>query len=286
MKRMVNTFEKYFMKGHVMQNALEQRISELENRLAEEKKFASVGKITGAVAHELNNIFTGLGTYPEVLMMDENLGPEVTRGLEMIKDSGQSASAVVRDLLTICQGVKAEKILVDMNAVLENYICSHDFEKIKQNYNSLKIEVNKDPGQLYINASPLHIEKIMMNLFLYAAQELAHENDGKISIKTAVKIVLDSSACHRSEQMSPGEYVVLSIAFNSCSIDEKIIADSKNISPVFSPFFIKNKMGKTGTGLELTLVWRAVQDHDGYVHLEYNENQTCFELLFPADRNS
>ncbi|MBU2430800.1 MAG: hypothetical protein KKH99_08900 [Proteobacteria bacterium] len=278
-------FEKYFMKGHVMQNALEKRISELENRLAEEKKFASIGKITGAVAHELNNIFTGIGTYPEVLMMDENLGPEVIRGLEMIKDSGQSASAVVRDLLTICQGVRAEKSPVDMNAVLENYIRSHDFEKLKQHYNSVKIEVNKAPGQLYINGSPLHIEKIMMNLFLYAARELAHMHDGKISIKTAVKIVLESSACHRNEQMIPGEYVVLSVAFNSCSMDKKLIFDHKNTSQLFSPFFVKNTMGKTGTGLELTLVRSVVQNHNGYVHLECNENQTCFELLFPADRN-
>jgi CheY-like chemotaxis protein len=44
-------------------------------------------------------------------------------------------------------------------------------------------------------------------------------------------------------------------------------------------------MGRSGTGLGLTIVWNTVQDHDGYINVRSGEEGTIFELYFPITRD-
>ncbi len=254
----------------------EKKQTELKEKLMQAEKFKAIGILAGGVAHDLNNILSGIATYPEVLMMDDGLDPKLRQGLEMIKDSGQKASAVVSDLLTIARGSSAEMEIININSILDRYIRAHDFKKIKDTYQQVDIEIIKEPELLNIKGSYIHIEKTIMNLVLNAVEEVSENKGGKILITTSNDYIDSSTPGYKD--IVPGEYVILSIIDNGSGIDEKYL------KKIFEPFFTKKEMGKSGTGLGLTIVWNTVQDHNGFINMHSDNTGTKFDLLFPAIR--
>ncbi len=256
--------------------AEEEKQNDLREKLIQAEKFKAVGILAGSVAHDLNNILSGIATYPEVLMMDKDLDPQVRQGLTLIKDSGQKAAAVVSDLLTISRGAGVEMEIININSVLDRYVQAHDFQKIKDAHKEVEIEFATEPELLNIKGSYIHIEKVIMNLVLNAVEEVSGKKDGKVTVATSNSFIDPSIPGHKD--IIQGEYAVLSVSDNGSGIDEK------NIKKIFEPFFTKKEMGKSGTGLGLTIVWNAVQDHRGFINVSSGNKGTRFDLLFPAVR--
>jgi CheY-like chemotaxis protein len=81
------------------------------------------------------------------------------------------------------------------------------------------------------------------------------------------------------EEIKEGEYVILKISDNGIGIPEQ------HISRIFEPFYSKKKMGRSGTGLGMAVVWGTVKDLHGYIDVESEEGKgTTFSLYFPASR--
>ncbi len=250
---------------------------QLKEKLLRAEKFKALGILAGGVAHDLNNILSGIATYPEVLMMDEDLDPKIKQGLTMIKDSGQKASAVVSDLLTISRGSSAEMEIININSILDRYTSAPDFKKIQATFPKVSIELITEPELLNIKGSYIHIEKTIMNLVLNAVEEVSdHGSSGQVLITTSNNYIDPSVPGY--QDIAQGEYVILSIIDNGSGIDDK------NLKKIFEPFFTKKEMGKSGTGLGLSVVWNAVQDHNGYINVTSTNKGTKFDLLFPAIR--
>lgn len=248
----------------------------LKEKLLAAEKFKALGILAGSVAHDLNNILSGIATYPEVLLMDKQLSPQIRQGLGLIKDSGQKAAAVVSDLLTISRGSSVEMETININSVLERYIEAHDFQKIRNAYRDVDIDFSTEPELLNIKGSYIHIEKIIMNLVINAVEEVSGKKDGKVVVTTANSFIDPSIPGY--EDMPQGEYAVLSVADNGAGIDET------HLEKIFDPFFTRKEMGKSGTGLGLTIVWNAVRDHKGFIKLYSGLQGTRFDILFPAVR--
>ena len=253
----------------------EKEQAQLKKKLIQSEKLKNLGILAGSVAHDLNNILSGIATYPEVLLMDKNLNPQIRQGLTMIKDSGRKASSVVSDLLTISRGTNTEMEVLNINKVIERYVGAADFDKIKSTYKQVQIEVVTEPELLNINGSYIHIEKAIMNLVLNGVEETAIKETGHVTISTANYYVGESPA---KGGLSPGEYVMLCVADNGFGIP------GEYHKKIFDPFFTQKEMGRSGTGLGLTVVWNTVQDHRGDVRVISSEKGTRFELFFPAIR--
>ena len=138
----------------------------------------------------------------------------------------------------------------------------------------MSIEFSTEPELHMIKGSYLHIEKIIMNLILNAVEEVSGKKDSRVMITTA-NCFIDPSMPGR-EDIIRGEYALLSVADNGPGID------GKKIKKIFEPFFITREMGRSGTGLGLTLVRHAVQDHQGFIKVTSGAQGTRFDLLFPA----
>lgn len=247
---------------------------QLKEKHIRDEKLKTLGILAGTVAHDLNNILSGIATYPEILLMDKTLNPQIRQGLKIIKDSGQKAVAIVNDLLTISQNASEQMEIININTIIDRYVSSHEFNKIRHSYQQVKIEILTEPKLLNIKGSYLHIEKIIMNLVLNAMAEVSGKKDGNVLI-TTVNRQIDSSI-PEYKTIVPGKYVILSVIDNGPSID------NKNLEKIFDPFFTKKEMGKSGTGLGLTVVWNAVRDHNGFIYVISNNKGTRFDLLFPV----
>ena len=111
-----------------------------------------------------------------------------------------------------------------------------------------------------------------MNLVINAAEAMA--DIGTVTLSTFNTSVDDIRGLKYG--ISAGEYVVLSIQDTGSGISEE------DLKRIFEPFYTKKKMGRSGTGLGLAVVWNTMEDHDGKVLVESSEKGTCFYLYFPV----
>ncbi len=249
---------------------------ERKSNPARAQHFQNLGEITASVSHELNNLLSGVATYPEVLMMDQHLTPKIRDGLEMIQDAGKNASAVVRDLLTIAQCPEAKKESLNLNQIFERYLASREYQQVQKGHFQVVPEIFLDPELLPVAGSYFHIEKIMTTLLFHAVKAVAGRENAGVWVKTA-NLLIDAKNLTTAGGISPGRYVLFSVWDTGPKIDEDIL------SQVFDPYFARNgQEKKSSPGLGLAVVWHLVQDHGGFVNLVSDEDQTRFEILFPA----
>lgn len=199
---------------------------------------------------------------------------ELRKPLETIKKAGMRAADVVADMLTVTRGVAAVKEPANLNTIINEYMDSPECRQIMHQHPGITCATHLDPELLNISCSQVHIRKCLMNLITNGVEAI---NDvGEIRISTANQYIDTPSASHQF--LPQGEYVMLSISDNGPGIPEKFIPH------IFEPFYTKKIMGKSGTGLGLSVVWNTVQDHNGSIHVESNETGTTFILHFPVSR--
>jgi PAS domain S-box-containing protein len=253
----------------------QEKLRESEEKLARSRKMESLGLLAGGVAHDLNNVLSGIVSYPELLLLDIPHESKLRKPIETIQESGYKAVAIVQDLLTIARGAATVKEPLNLNRIVREYMSSPEFNNLK-NYNpGVKYNIELDAGLFNFNGSMIHIKKVVMNLVANASEAI--ENEGTVTISTCNRYI--DRPLKRYEDVNTGEYVVLSVTDDGPGISPE------NLDRIFEPFFTKKVMGISGTGLGLTVVWNTVQDHSGYVDVKSSKSGTLFELYFPITRD-
>jgi len=252
-------------------NAEQEKIKLLE-KLAIANKIETLGLMAGSIAHDLNNILSGIVTYPEMILAQMDPSDKYRKSIEFIRDTGKRAAAVVSDLLTVTRGSKAPKNTCSLNQLIINHLDTIEHQTIASRFKGVRIETHLADDLLNMNCSDVHISKVIMNLINNAME--ASEQNGNIVLSTSNKIL--DTPIKGYEDITPGAYVVFTISDNGSGIPEHAL------TKIFEPFYSKKKMGRSGTGLGLAIVWSTVHDHDGYISVRSNEKGTTFDLFFPA----
>lgn len=245
---------------------------QLEADLRKSQKMETIGLLAGGVAHDLNNILSGIVSYPEVLLLDMPADSPYRKPLSIIQASGQKAAAIVQDLLTLARRGVAVRNVVNLNKIVFEYLDSPDLKQIKSFHTGVDIEVELAPDLDNNEGSPIHLMKTVMNLVANAAESI--QSKGKISIQTENRSITQVKKTPNCPE--PGEYSVLTISDTGEGIPDD------NLERIFEPFYTKKEMGRSGTGLGLAIVWGTVQDHNGHIEVSSKEDEgTTFTLYFP-----
>lgn len=253
--------------------AMQQKMALME-KLADAKRMESLGLMASSVAHDLNNIMAGIITYPELLLMDLGADFKYREELMMIREAGKRAAAVVNDLLTVARGSTCRKEVHNVNAIVADYFSSVEFKELHQRFPEVQLTPYLE-GKLHnINCSAMHLCKSIMNLVNNAAEAL----HGKGQIILATKNITLATPHHGYELIEPGEYVLISVGDDGPGIS------AQDIKQIFSPFYSKKVMGRSGTGLGLAVVWNTVHDHGGFVDVISSNKGSLFSLYFPVDK--
>lgn len=255
----------------------EEALKKSEEKIARLKKMESLGLLAGGVAHDLNNVLAGIVSYPDLILMDLPEESPLIKPILTMQDSGKRATAIVQDLLTVARGVAIEKRPLNMNDVIDSYFMSPEHNKLVQYHPAVTITTELDPRLLGIKGSPIHISKAVMNLVSNAAEAIG--GSGRVTVATMNRYV--DRPLKGYEDVRTGEYAVLVVADDGPGISPE------DLNRIFEPFYTKKVMGRSGTGLGLTLVWNVVQDHAGYIDVASDDhNGTRFELYFPITREA
>jgi PAS domain S-box-containing protein len=248
---------------------------DLQAQLQRAQKMEAIGTLAGGVAHDLNNILSGIVSYPELLLMDLAPNSPLRKPILTIQKSGEKAAAIVQDLLTLARRGVAATEVVNLNSIIMEYLLSPEHAKLELNHPHVKIERHLDANLLNILGSPVHLSKTIMNLVSNAAE--AMPDGGKIVITTENRH--EDRPKKSFEDIQAGDYATLTV------LDTGIGIPPEDIERIFEPFYTKKAMGRSGTGLGMAVVWGTVKDHRGYIDIQSSEGKgTSLRLYFPVTR--
>lgn len=248
----------------------------LQQQLHQAQKMEAIGMMAGGVAHDLNNILSGIVSYPELLLLKLSENSELRSPLQNIHEAGLRAAEVVADLLTVARGVASEKKVVDINVMVDEYLCSPEFEKLKSRFPEVDVSFISGKDQLFLACSNTHVKKTIMNLVGNAAEAI--QGNGRVQIETTCE-TLDRGMVLNHQTLKAGDYVTLCVSDDGPGINDN------DLDHIFEPFYSKKVMGFSGTGLGLSIVWNTMLDHHGAVSVESSSEGSQFKLYFPASKS-
>ncbi len=254
--------------------ALERERDQLKAKLAQALKYQALDGLSRQVTHDLSSVLSGIATYPELLLMEEELDGVTRKGIEIIQQSGQLASDIVSDFVVISSSLRAGKQPLDLNRLISRFLASREAESIvlSGGANSGPI-LDLAPDLPMILGSYQHMEAALARLLWFAFYP---SGKGKIPrVKIATFMIRLNAQESEETEIPAGVYVCLKILCNGQQLSRQYL------DRLFSPFFTKKVMGWSGTGLELSVVWNMVQAHDGFIHAASGRDGTRIEIYFP-----
>ncbi len=250
----------------------EEEKRQIQAQLVRHQKMESLGLMAGGVAHDLNNILSGIISYPELLLMDLPEDSKLRGPIQTIRESGLRAAAVVTDLLTVARNVASQYEIVCVNDLINSYLSSPEYQEQESLYPKISMSLNLDAHLPNCKCSPVHIQKVLMNLVNNAFEAI--EIKGSITLSTTTKHLTTRNT--EISMLEKGDYILLQVSDSGPGIP----ADS--LQHIFEPFYTKKVMGRSGTGLGLAVVWNSVLEHKGTVDVTSNDNGTTFTVYLPV----
>ncbi|MEA2691716.1 MAG: two-component system, cell cycle sensor histidine kinase and response regulator CckA [Acidobacteriota bacterium] len=239
----------------------------LQRQLLLSQKMEAIGRLSAGVAHDFNNCLLAIFGYSDLLLERYEDDPFLGRNLAGIKDAGQKAASLTKQLLAFARRQPMEKRVMDLNAVVSGV------EKMLQRLLGEDVALLTDlsPTLARIKIDPGQMEQVIVNLAVNARQ--AMPSGGRLVIRTApLTVALGRPAPH--SDVPAGSYVVLTV------IDTGIGMDPETQQRIFEPFF--STKGE-GTGLGLSTAYGIVRQSGGNIFVDSAPGQgTCFSVYLPA----
>jgi two-component system cell cycle sensor histidine kinase/response regulator CckA len=245
----------------------------VEEQLRRAERMQAAGKLAGGVAHEVNNMMTGVIGFSEFVL--RSLEPDDPRkaDVEEVIKAGTRAADVTRQLLAFTRQQVLRPQMIQINAVVS------DMEKMLRRSlgedKLLELRLSSDAGE--IRADRGQIEQVLINLVLNARDAMT--GHGRVSIETTLAVWDEVYAQrHEGVEIPLGRYVLLAVSDNGCGMDDDVQ------ERIFEPFFTTKPIGQ-GTGLGLSTVYGIVKQSGGYVWV-YSEpgEGSVFKVYLPQAR--
>ena len=242
----------------------------VEEHLRRAERMQAAGKLAGGVAHEVNNMMTGVIGFSEFLLRSLDPSDPRRADVEEVIRAGTRAADVTRQLLAFTRQQFLRPQMVQINAVVAEMekMLRHSLGEDKH----LEFRLSDEAGQMRADRGQL--EQVLINLVLNARDAI--DEHGRVTIETA-STVLDAAYAERHEGVNipPGRYVVLAVSDTGCGMDPDVQ------TRIFEPFFTTKPIGQ-GTGLGLSTVYGIVKQSGGFVWVYSEPGQgSVFKVYLP-----
>jgi two-component system NtrC family sensor kinase len=249
-----------------MLTSLQERDKRSEIKLLQSEKQASIGKLAGGVAHEINNPLTGIFTFTHMLLRQKDLPAEVRSDLETIAQETERVRKIVKGLLDFSRQTELDREPTDVNRLVR-YTLS-----LVENQALIKgINLNFEPGEglPMITLDRNQMQSVFLNIIINALD--ATEPGGSITIATGIGV-----SASKPDQKG----VEITCTDTGCGIP------SENLDKLFDPFFTTKEIGQ-GTGLGLAVSYGIIEGHGGTIWVQSKVGRgSTFTLWLPIEEES
>ena len=249
----------------------EDRERELHSKLSRAQRMESLGVLAGGVAHDLNNILGPLVAYPDLILSDLPEDSPLRDDVSEIGASARRAADVIQDLLSLARRGNYQLEPVELNSILAEHLGAVDFQILKTQHPNVSITVDFDEDLSPVMGSTPHLTRVVANLLTNAFE--AMPEGGTLTLSTRN----DHRSTNGSQPALSGSHVILEITDTGEGIE------SDDLERIFEPFYTKRKMGRSGTGLGLAVVYGVIRDLNGLVEVDSTPGEgTAFTIYLPT----
>jgi len=241
----------------------------LEAQFLQAQKMESVGRLTGGVAHDFNNILSVILGYTDLSM--ELVAPPhpLHENLTIIREATQRSADIVRQLMAFSRQQAIAPRVLDLNDTVAGML--HMLRRmIGESINLVWLPAPELP---LIQIDPSQVDQILANLCVNARDAI--DGVGSITIGTQAVTLAEQNLVGKAEVLA-GEYVALSVSDDGCGMDQAIV------DKIFEPFFTTKEVGQ-GTGLGLATVYGIVKQNNGAITVDSEPGHgATFTLYLPC----
>ncbi len=259
----------------VIHDATEEK--EIQQRVQQQERLASVGQLAAGIAHDFNNIMAVISLYTDLLLRDSRIPLDTRERFAIILDQTVRASDLIQQILDFGRRSVMQRHPIDLIPFLRKWVKL--FERTLPE--NITINLSFDGGDFFVNADPTHLQQVVMNLVVNARD--AMPQGGKLLIrldhlsKQRPDVPhLSQLARHLLQDESQSDLVRISVQDTGSGIDPQIIPH------IFEPFYSTKDRSK-GAGLGLAQVFGIVKQHKGEIEVSTEIGKgTIFDIYLPA----
>ncbi len=243
------------------QRALRQQVTQLQ-------KMEAIGELAGGIAHDFNNQLTVILSYADLLRRQSDLSGRSQDFAQRILKSGESASALVRELLAFSRRAELEARQVD----LAEQVSAAATMLTAALGNAFQVTTTTTDQPVLVRVDPQQLEQVLINLGTNARDAMG--DSGRLEIALGTVTFGDGADCPPG--LHPGHWAALHVADNGSGMD------AQTADRAFEPFFTTKEAGK-GTGLGLSTAYGVVQQSGGTITVESTPGEgTRFTVYLPV----
>jgi signal transduction histidine kinase len=262
------------LKVALLVEELQMRVGELRQA----QKMETLGQLSGAIAHDFNNMLQAIRGYAELATIAEPGSGEVAADLQEIVRAADRASQLTRQLLTFSQPTRANARVVDVNECVEEAIPM--IRRLLGPSIELAAVLGPDAGSVVID--PAQLEQAIVNLCVNGRD--AMPEGGTLTIKTGRRLAAAvTSARMTALRTDPAVAQPSSPAMTFVEVSDTGVGIRPEIKDrIFEPFFTTKNIGQ-GTGLGLSIVYGILRNASGEIVVESEPGRGArFALMFPT----
>ena len=247
-------------------------LRQTQEQLAVSQRMEAVGQLSGGIAHDFNNLLMIiLGNLDSAQRAAHALGSDaanIQRWIANAMRGAQRAGTLTHRLLAFSRRQPLDPKVLDLNNYLPGVA---DFLQ-RSLGEAVEIEVAGSAGLWPIEVDVAQLESSLVNLAINARD--AMPSGGKLTVE-AFNQVLDYEYCRLNPEVSPGQYVLISVS----DTGRGMMPDT--LTRAFEPFFTTKEIGQ-GTGLGLSQVYGFIKQSGGHVKIYSEPSQgTTIKMYLP-----
>jgi PAS domain S-box-containing protein len=244
---------------------------ETERQLHQAQKLDAVGKLTGGVAHDFNNMLTVIAGNTETLVAALKDRPELQRMARLIDDAAERCAELIQHLLAFARKQPLRPHNVEVNAAIADV--ARLLRPTLGEQIQIECSLGKDVTTAHID--PSRLAHAVINMAINARD--AMPDGGKLLLETG-NVVLDEAYAEANPEVRPGRYLMLAVSDTGTGMPQAVR------DKAFEPFFTTKEAGR-GSGLGLSMVYGFVKQSGGHIKI-YSEqgHGTTIRLYLPPGR--
>ena len=245
--------------------------SRLKKQVAQATKMQAVGQLAGGVAHDFNNILTGIIGHCDLMMLRHTPGDSDYDDIQQIKNNSNRAASLTRQLLAFSRQQTLRPQILQLPDVVSEI--SNLLQRLMGETVSLVVKHGRNLGA--VRADPGQLEQVVVNLAVNARD--AMPRGGTLTIQT-YSVSVSEVRKLGSDILPITDYTALSVSDTGTGIAPELLPK------IFEPFFTTKEVGK-GTGLGLSTVYGIVKQSGGFIFADSTPGKgTSFVIYLPVHK--